>query len=65
MSISSTRTLSEKAGHSVWKYLIPPSGTGTVTLSPGSMMAGAGGEGGWRSVNNGSDKKVILYSIQS
>ena len=42
-SISSTSTLSEKAGHSVWKYLIPPSGIPVVVLSPGSMIAGAGG----------------------
>ena len=46
MSISSTRILSEKAEHSVWKYLIPPSGLVVVVLSPGSMIAGAEGEGG-------------------
>ncbi len=42
LSISSTRTLSEKARHSAWKYLIPPSGmVGGVISSPGSITAGA------------------------
>ncbi len=44
MSMTSTRILSEKAGHSVWKYFIPPSGTPVVVLSPGSTIAGAGEE---------------------
>lgn len=43
MSISSTRSLLEKEAHSVWKYLMPPSGVVVVVLSPGSMMAGAEG----------------------
>lgn len=46
ISISSTRILLEKARHSVWKYLIPPSGLVVVVLSPGSMIAGAGVGGG-------------------
>lgn len=44
-SVSSTRTMSENAAHSVWKYRRPSSGTSVVVFSPGSTMAGAEGSG--------------------
>ena len=48
LSMTSTSTLSEKAGHFARKYLIPPSGTSVVVLSPGSTIAGANEERGQR-----------------
>ena len=42
-SVNSTRTMSENASHSVWKYWILSSGTSVVVFSPGSTMAGARG----------------------
>ena len=69
MSISSTSTLSEKAGHSVWKCLIPPSGISEVVLSPGSIIAGAGGvkgsvrKNGWIVISWGQELVLKRHSI--